>query len=145
MYSVKDLRFFTVGVKATTAGSRQAQCAVSADNGQDIFQGTRQISDYRRRRLPGRGIDKGPRKEMVRVHAYGKHGRGGHAGESGIIALRDIEHIILFASRTVLQKQAPFSVSMLQNRVSRNKTAIVTEKSGNSSVTLNRIATTSGI
>ena len=73
---------------------------------------------------------------MVRVHADGEYGCGGHAGESGIIVLRDIEHIILFASRTVLQKQALFSVSMLPNGGSRSKTAIVTEKPADSSVTM---------
>ena len=73
---------------------------------------------------------------MVRVYVDGEYGCGGHAGESGIIALRDIEHIILFASRTVPQKQAPFSVSMHQNGGSRSKTAIVTEKPADSSVTM---------
>ena len=48
----------------------------------------------------------------------------------------NIEHIILFASRIVPQKQAPFSVSMLPNGGSRSKTAIVTEKPADSSVTM---------
>ena len=48
----------------------------------------------------------------------------------------NIEHIILFASRIVPQKQALFSVSMLPNGGSRSKTAIVTEKPADSSVTM---------
>jgi hypothetical protein len=48
----------------------------------------------------------------------------------------NIEHINLLASHTVPQKQALFSVSMLQNGGSRSKTAIVTEKPADSSVTM---------
>ena len=73
---------------------------------------------------------------MVRVHIDGEYEGGGHARKSGIIALQDIEHIILFTSRIVPQKQALFSVSMLPNGGSRSKTAIVTEKPADSSVTM---------
>jgi len=45
----------------------------------------------------------------------------------------------------VTEKHGHFCGTTPQNGTSRPKTAIVTEKSGNSSVTLNRIATTSGI
>ena len=41
-----------------------------------------------------------------------------------------------FAPRIVPQKQATFSVTIRQNEVSRAKTAIVTEKSADSSVTM---------